>query len=65
MGEPWVRLTRIWDTYDASLDAVGGYERGLDIDETLLEEVCGFGGALALAFWARPSVVPDVTRHDL
>lgn len=41
----------------AHYDAVGGYERGLDIDETLMEEVGGFYGAVSLA--------TGPTRHDL
>ena len=68
---PWVRPTRVWDPSAAHYDAVGGFWRGLDIEDTLLEEVCGFGGALAVAFGVRPStrmdggVAPAVTRHDL
>ncbi len=40
----------------AHYDAVG-YERGLDIDETLMEEVGGFYGAVSLA--------TGPTRHAL
>lgn len=71
MDDPWVRPTSVWDTYDAVLGAGGRLKRGLDIDETLLEEVSGFSGALAVAFLVRPStrmdggVAPAVTRHDL
>lgn len=51
------RLTPILDTYGAHSVAVGGYERGLDIDETLLEEVGGSHGAVSLSL--------DTNRHAL
>ena len=57
MTDPWARLTAVVDTYDAHSVAVGGYERGLDIDETLIEEVGGSHGAVS---WSL-----DTTRHDL
>lgn len=41
----------------AHYDAVGGYERGLDIEETLIEEVGGTHGAVS---WSL-----DTNRHGL
>ncbi len=60
MGDPWVRITPVVDTIHAHFAAAGASHVGLDIEETVLEEVGGFAGALSWAIHFGPP-----TRHAL
>lgn len=47
----------VHDAVNTHYGAVGGYERHLDIDETLLEEVGGWDGAVSWTI--------EMERHGL